>query len=355
MLSPRLAAALVLTALAAPLGCSPDVTTATGDTGTTGTPPASDAGPACAPGPPTGTASVTFALTRLYLGNTRRDGTVDGDAWKTYGFDLDGQTSTPASTDVCQSWHPGSSKLLWKQDGEGGLDNAFGFGILPVLLGLQPGLAQEVNDALAQGTFTLLLAVDALGATGDQAPLRTRAYRASALGGVPKLDGSDAWPVRAASLADPADPASALEQFPAGSLCHDTWGSGPGGDLTLDLVLSGVPFPLRLHHARVSMELDPGHHGAVNGTIGGIVDPAEVLYTVAVTLEPALCLNGAASQAYASLSVQLTSVADILLDGTQDPQQTCNGVTIGLGFDAHRARLGPVDDTPPPAPPCPVP
>jgi hypothetical protein len=106
------------------------------------------------------------------------------------------------------------------------------------------------------------------------------------------------------------------------------------------------------------MELDPGHDGAVHGTIGGVLDPEEVLhdfFTAIVTVQPELCTNDDAYQAHASLGAQFASVADILLDGTQDPQQTCNGVSIGLGFEAHRAQLGPVDDTPPPAPPCPVP
>src|SRR5689334_6481949 len=47
------------------------------------------------PGPmkaPDGPASVTFAITKLYLGDTKRDGTPDPtNGWKEYGYDLDGK------------------------------------------------------------------------------------------------------------------------------------------------------------------------------------------------------------------------------------------------------------------------
>jgi hypothetical protein len=135
-----------------------------------------------------------------------------------------------------------------------------------------------VNDALAQGAFTLLLDLEKLGPAADQAPIVARAYRAGALGAPPKLDGTDAWPVRAASLAEPGDPSTAVEPFPASSLCHDTWASGPAAELTLDLEAEGVLFQLHIHHARLAMDLDAAHDGAVNGTIGGILDPQELLH-----------------------------------------------------------------------------
>src|SRR5689334_17412348 len=66
--------------------------------GTHATPPA--------PGPTKpgdGTGSVTMAISKLYLGDTKRDGSPDAvNGWKEYGYDLDGVISTATSTGLCK-------------------------------------------------------------------------------------------------------------------------------------------------------------------------------------------------------------------------------------------------------------
>src|SRR4051812_15081241 len=52
---------------------------------------------------PDGAVDVTFALKKLYLGDTNPDGTPGkGISWKQYGYDLDGKISTAASKDLCK-------------------------------------------------------------------------------------------------------------------------------------------------------------------------------------------------------------------------------------------------------------
>jgi hypothetical protein len=46
--------------------------------------------------------------------------------------------------------------------------------------------------------------------------------------------------------------------------------------------------------------------------------------------------------------------SDILQDGTQDPTKTCDGITIGLGFEADAVLLGPAVPPPPPPIVCPT-
>ena len=53
-------------------------------------------------------------------------------------------------------------------------------------------------------------------------------------------------------------------------------------------------------------------------------------------------------------TVRSREAADILIDGTQDPALTCNGISIGLGFTLTEVRLGEI--APPlvwPEDPCP--
>lgn len=49
----------------------------------------------------------------------------------------------------------------------------------------------------------------------------------------------------------------------------------------------------------------------------------------------------------------LRQAADIMIDGSQDPTQTCNGISIGLNFTAARAQISSVAPPMVPAPdPC---
>src|SRR5262245_58957524 len=98
-------AALLSTPLAA-LGCAGSETAPAG-AGTTGSggSPAQHAVPP-PPGPagaPNGMGTATFALRRLYLGETRRDGTPDPkNAWKLYGYDIDGLITPGHTKDTCR-------------------------------------------------------------------------------------------------------------------------------------------------------------------------------------------------------------------------------------------------------------
>ena len=49
---------------------------------------------------------------------------------------------------------------------------------------------------------------------------------------------------------------------------------------------------------------------------------------------------------------QIEQASDILTDGTQDPTQTCDGISIGLGFDALPDQLGTTAPPLPQAVPC---
>src|SRR5262249_24890940 len=81
--------------------------------------------------PPPNAQDVTFAISKLYLGDTDRDGTSDKvNVWKHYGFDLDHKNSTALSADLCQLRQGAMSKWVYL-DGDGGIDNAFGKSIVP--------------------------------------------------------------------------------------------------------------------------------------------------------------------------------------------------------------------------------
>jgi len=57
-----------------------------------------------------------------------------------------------------------------------------------------------------------------------------------------------------------------------------------------------------------------------------------------------LCSGGPLFDAVAQ---NVRAVSDIMRDGTQDPTQTCDGISLGMGFTAKPVQLGTVYDKPP--------
>jgi hypothetical protein len=334
--------ALVLLAASLATACSSGDETSTSTGGTI--PPPVHAGPPAA-GPakaPDGTGSATFAVSRYFLGDTDLDGkpsTVNG--WKKFGFDLDGKISTSASTDLCKPDRAMVSSV-GRRDGTDGIDNAFGESILGVLRGLNANFADDTNKALAAGGSTLLFDLEKLGAGPDYNPLPGRFYVGTALGTTPLYDGSDAWPVRSDLLADPADITTTKVRFPDAYVVDGTWVGHADGDIPLalhGLPSSATPVHFVIHHAVVTLTLDASHDGVARGTLAGILS-SDLLVVEANRLGREIDLTFCTDDYHASIDQIVRSAADILTDGTQDPARTCDGVSIGLGFEAKRVQLG---------------
>jgi hypothetical protein len=318
--------------------------TATTSGETTGGPPMNLARP---PGPkagapaPDGAGSTVLAIKKLYLGDTNRDGTSNKiNGWRQYGYDLDGLASTAESTGLCQPLDGNAPKNVYP-DGDNGIDNSFGKNILPLLLGIASDISAKINQGLATGAFTMMLRLDNLGAKTDYAGVFTRLYDGKDLGAAPKFDGTDAWPVKPESLSDEADVSSARVQFPGAYLVNDTWVSGGNGELTLRLWLSmsDLTIDLAISHAVLTMDLAADHHSATNGTIAGIISTKALtseLRRLAGSFDPSLCKGPTID----SIIMQIEQASDILQDGTQRNDVACDGVSIGLGFDAGLVTLG---------------
>jgi hypothetical protein len=91
---------------------------------------------------------------------------------------------------------------------------------------------------------------------------------------------------------------------------------------------------------------------AGGGQLGGVLDTEEfaaAIRTLAGSFDASLC-DGAALDGILN---QIRQASDILTDGTQDPAVTCNGISIGLGFELSQVSLGSIAPITPPAPdPC---
>ncbi len=227
---------------------------------------------------------VVFAIRRLFLGDTNPDGTESSDAWKQYGYDIDGIASSRCTTNHCRP-QPGGNEASIETDGRGGTDNSFGENLVPFWISLAGNFSQDVNDAMARGAHTLLFAIDRLDAGSDLSGLTGSLYEGAPLGTAPAWDGSDTWPVfceyldKCLASGTPTPPANASKMiFTGGYVRDNVLVIHPQGYVDIGLNWLHAWFPLRLHHVVISMRL--GTEGqaprtATQGVISGVMDTQE--------------------------------------------------------------------------------
>jgi hypothetical protein len=240
-------------------------------------------------------------------------------------------------------------------DGENGIDNSFGLNILPIILtSLGSSSTSTANTALEGGDSTMLIALQGLGANDDASPLSGVVYHAAPAATAPAWNGGDVRDVDTASLVggDFSAPVVAL----SGYMASRTWvGTANDGAALLDLhlgedMMAGPNQPVPLTHVRIVMHVDASN-GTASGVLAGIVAPAELDawgQQLAGAISSSLCVGSA----FQSIAQQLDQSADILLDGTNRPGVACDGISLGLGFDAVAVKVGNDVSLPPPSNPC---
>jgi len=279
---------------------------------------------------------AAFVGHKLYLGDTDWNDTSSSTAWQAYGFDIDGLTTQNGDlTGHCQPNTGASPNSM--NDGPSGLDNSWGKLLVPVFKAFDPNFSTSINEDIVAGTAkSFILKLDAL-TTGS--PIVTKLYAAAPLFSQAVLDGSDCWPVTYESLQTPTDIKSALTVFPASSITSDLWESVDTGTVVLELPIAGSSLVMRIEHARLVMQLDLDHQGATLGLLGGVMHTetfVEAFRDMAGALSQDLCEG----TTFESIANQLRQSSDIMADGSQDPNMTCDGISIGIGFDATAVRFG---------------
>ena len=318
---------------------------------------------ACLPPPPvpTGASATTvtkshnYALHDLFLGDTDRMGVTSADAWKDFGYNLDGLITIASSTNVC-SLVAGSSKQV-QVDGTKGIDNSFGANIMPIIGTLDSTASQQLNTSIQGGGFTILTYVTGF---DDSASNMTTATGLTGLllaggkysqdGGVPSWDLNTVWPV----IPDPGlisgcsayptgcpagtDPIkNAVIKFGSAFQTKGTFVNGTPSPLTLSLSIGGQQLSLSIASAVITFNPSTTGAGSVtDGTIAGVLQTEALisgLKSVAGNISTSLCTGSA----FQSIATQIEQTSDILINGTTVSNaagSTCNAISIGLGFNS---------------------
>jgi len=292
------------------------------------------------------TMGTAMAISKLTFGQG------DSGQWKTFGFDLDGKKSTEKSTDLCIPAAAASTDIPYP-DGVNGIDNSFGKNLLPEIVALYKTWPQDVNTAIGEGDFNALIKMYCVPKKGDVAKMTTKVFGGTPLVPAPKWDGKDKWPVAPELLADTSDPESSTIVFQNSSIKGQMFDSGKGQEFILTVPMKSktrsAEIKLVLHSAHVTMKLSADRKSATGGMIGGVLDTEEFVnevYKIGYVFD--LCDE----DLFDDVITLVRQSSDILNDGTQDPTQVCNGISIGLGFEMQEVQIGDVGPAPPPGMAC---
>jgi hypothetical protein len=292
-----------------------------------------------------------FALHHIHLGD-ELDFAGNPD-WYQYGYDIDGLDTTATSTNVCGLYQNANKKN--QVDGPGGIDNSFGENIVvPLLSAILANASAAVNTSLAQGSYTLMLDVTGLlptagqTATGlsgmlfDGAPFNQSPNASTA---IPTWTTADVWPLATSTVASVISgatlepPIFSTEPLAGSYVVSGVFVSGQPTDVTLSIPLVGTKLVLPIQHAIITFNYPGATSSGTStthvsgGIISGVID-AQTLVTnfqiIAGTVSSTLCQPSAFQQ----VADAIQQTADILDDGTNVPGTPCNGISVGIGFDA---------------------
>ena len=305
-------------------------------------------------GTPT-TVTATYALHTIHLGEADRAGTLSTTAWKDYGLNLDGLQTNKDATTVC-TLQQGAPKTN-QADGNNGIDNSFGAILLPIF---QTVLSQQTpsvteTDTIDQGAWTVQLQITGLSTDPQQtAPGLTAQIFTSGQydKGAPAFDATTDWPVLSTSVKDGQSISSGSTMvFSNAFIQSGQFITQDAPDpLVLSLSLNGVPVELHIHDATIMFQHTVADD-LTNGTIAGVLDTEEFIATLKAAsgqFSTSLC-----GSAFDGIAQQIRQASEIMKDGTNVAGQTCNGISVGIGFDAKRIANPTKVVAPPPPPPDP--
>lgn len=310
-------------------GCSSS-DSPTGGGGATGQPPAKPEAAAANPSD-----ARTFAISQLFLGETDRSGKTDPSAWKKFGYNIDGLTTTKTSTDVCTRQQGSTADK--QEDGEEGRDDGF-HNVMTFIGSLVPNASSTITQSINEGSFTIIFDLKGLNDDAKQTAtgLSGNILVGGDLGKKPDFSPTLDWPYH-------ADPKIAISDA---YINNGTFVNGTGGStVKLAIAVQGQTLTLNINHAIITFD-HTSPDELTNGTIAGVLATEELVTSItniASSLTDQLCEGSALD----TVLQTIRSASDILKDGTNHAGVPCDGISIAIGFNAKR--IGPPTTVAPPS------
>ncbi len=268
-------------------------------------------------------------------------------AYKQYGFDLDGaNTQSPGGDDpTCKGY---SSKASDYNDNEGGRDNAFGQLVTSISKFLTDFQSSHFNDNVADGTFSILLHVENYNGerNDDQVTLSWLVGDNFPKGKKPAFDGTDSWPIQDTSYLDDGKSPPTARYSDVNAYVTDgvLVGSLPGGKITTPSFTLELTAPLLVATLRAPDTTSPLWR-IESGTIAARWPTKTLFSQIGRFKDPfggtdkPICRN---SVSYAGIKSSICAAADIsssVLD--IQPNIPCSALSMALRVQAVQAKVGP--------------
>lgn len=320
-------------------------------------------------GRPTGTSAadvgpITLALSSMRLGSLDRSGALDPNAWKEIGLDLDGKCT---GTDTCSGADgPAACAPTVPQvavDGDYCRDNTFGrvefqAALIPEVAKTY-GLSDDAfNCALCVGAYSFLVRLTEYNGLADDESVRVDLYPSPGLEKVLPWNCADPtwtqrpcftpdmpWTVQSDTLTiqrgGPELPDSKLfddqayvrQGYLVAALPDDTQFWFPGYKALV------VAYPVRLQKAVVTGRVVKGTDGVwriEDGIIAGRARGADLVKGFRLI---GFCDK---DPNYKLMTDFVAKNLDLLGSGENDPNVTCDAMSVGLAFEARQATAGKV-------------
>ncbi len=300
--------------------------------------------------PASGATPTTLVVRKVFLGDTNLQGQQDAQAWRKYGLNVDGLLSTKSSTNHCMP-QKGANKSSIQTDGDNGIDNSFGSNLLKIIASLTPNPTDELNATIAAGAGTWLIHLQNLGTGAAQNGVKAALFGAAPLGSAPSWSPAEVRTVTFESVSG-GSITSPLVTYPQSYVVGGTWVGAPAttGKLMLAIGLGSAT----IRHVRAVANITgTGPSAKATGVISGVIDTEEYISEVA-KVAGQIAMELCEGSTFETIAQAIRSGSDIMKDGSNgDPSKTCDGTSIGVGFEATAAMLGSVAPAVPPVPdPC---
>jgi hypothetical protein len=303
---------------------------------------------------------ILAAITTVDAGDRKlADGTF---GYRTIGFDLDGVCSNLGERPTCRSY-------AWAfpdpTDGVDGIDNQGGALIAAQksIFGQDPLTSEKIGQGIATGSYAPLGIVRVRGynLADDDDHVEVDWYVGDVFGVdenkkpiAPKLDDSDAWPIREGAFenGERRAPDAGIDTPYPRSIYRD-----PNAYVNLYTLVAHLPrgTPLRIAKADFVTEgltvvLKLAYHPMpriVSGTVTGFVRLKSVfegLPAIAAAFDFPACKG---SIVYPRVKTYFCRFADSHSDGRNDPDAPCDAISMGFSIGATNVKPGPARPAPP--------
>ncbi len=297
--------------------------------------------------------TLTLAVKRVYLGTQTHLGDTTSTAWQEWGYDLDGLCTdlndSTQSLFTCRRVDGSTNDVL--VDGQRCRDNNFGSQIMALVMTYNTKVEITTDLSLLGGSGTLALVLSDVD-PGDDGYAPGALYRIAGMpsGDTPVWDGTDVRTVTADSVTG-GDLTKPVVTFPGGYIAGDLWVSGDPASFALEFGVQSTRLVLPIQSGTITIALDAARTGSPQpALIAGAISTSDVGAAMSPIAEQAGLCPG--NGLYDGLIAKLQTFPDVVIGAPnlQDTTKTCDGISIGLGFDLAPIRpLATV--VPAPAPP----